>query len=250
MPTVSQLPRLEHTKPEKVELGAREYSRWQTNQTPDTLRETVDALDPVISSALTTYVGTPSPLLRSRARLLAASAIKTYDPTHKASLRSHVTLQLQPLRRYATQAAQPMKMSERHTQALYKLLNTEQELASKLGRDPSDIELADYLGWNMRAIRKARLYDGQIVSTANPDTDKNDPTLYRTDPYDVWLDFVYHDANDIDRKIMDWRLGRNGAAISNAEIAARLKISPAAVSQRIAALQAKINEGMDLARSH
>ena len=65
----------------------------------------------------------------------------------------------------------------------------------------------------------------------------------RTDPYDEWVDAVYHDLGEIDRVIMSYRTGFRGAPVlSNGDIAKRLKMTPGAVSQRANRIQGKLDE--------
>jgi hypothetical protein len=61
-------------------------------------------------------------------------------------------------------------------------------------------------------------------------------------PEAVWADYVYHDLSDIDKIVFQHRTGYRGAPqLSNQEIARRLRLSPAAVTQRANRLQAKMN---------
>ncbi len=61
--------------------------------------------------------------------------------------------------------------------------------------------------------------------------------------HNAWLEIVYDDLDSIDKKIMEFTLGLHGRPqLGNAEIAARLKRTPGAISQRKAKIQQKIRQ--------
>jgi hypothetical protein len=69
------------------------------------------------------------------------------------------------------------------------------------------------------------------------------PGSAQASPEDVWMEYVHHDANPIDQKILEWKTGYNGKEIvATQEIARRLRISPSAVSQRAARMAKRMNE--------
>lgn len=245
---------LETTKQQRNALqesvGGSPYDEWSKTPSPHNMNRVLTDLTPTINSALTTYGGANvSPLLRSRAKALAAKAVKSYDPSRGASLKSHVMLQLQPLRRYSASSAQPMKVSERRLREMYMLNRAESELSELKGRDPSDAELADKLGLSIKKITKIRSLQNPYVSVEGGATaESHDPVVYQADTEDAWIEYVYHDLGDIDRKILDWKLGRGGQPVlKNIEIARRLKLSPAAVTQRINNIHKRLADGMGVA---
>ena len=60
---------------------------------------------------------------------------------------------------------------------------------------------------------------------------------------DAWFDFVYGDLSPTDKLVVDMTLGRNGRRrTSTQEIARKLNITPGAVSQRAAKIQAMLDK--------
>jgi DNA-directed RNA polymerase specialized sigma subunit len=158
-------------------------------------------------------------------------------------------LQLQPLMRYSNQSTQPLKMSERKLMQLKFLNEAERNFYDKYGREPSDIELADTLGWSRKAIGKVRAYSRPIVGAYNDidNEDSSDPAVGGQDRSKMWMEYVYHDADPTDKKIMEWKFGLGGRPVkSNNEIASALRISSSAVTQRATKLQNKLLQGMAL----
>lgn len=226
------------------------YDVWRHRPTSANMSLVLDDLRPTISSALKTYAsGNVSPITRGRAKYLTIGAVQSYDPARGASLKSHVMLQLHPLTRYTTQAMQPMKLSERRLRQLKSLRDLEQEFQERHGREASDAELADELGLSMTRINRVRTYANPFVSTEAADEAVGTaPTVSQINPMEVWLDYVYHDLGNIDRKILDWKMARHGQPVlRNVEIARRLGITPAAVTQRAAKIQARIYAGQEVA---
>lgn len=69
----------------------------------------------------------------------------------------------------------------------------------------------------------------------------------KQDPQEMWADFVYADMDSIDQRIYEMCTGYGGVdIIPKKDIAAALKISPAAVSQRISKIVKRLQEGANL----
>ena len=101
------------------------------------------------------------------------------------------------------------------------------------------------LGLSVKKIGKIRGYRSFSTGTSAFGPEAVDPTLYKDDPMDAFLDYVYLDLDDIDRKILDWKTGRNNQPVlKNTEIAKLLKLSTVAISKRAAKIQAKIERGL------
>lgn len=206
------------------------YAVWRQQPRKDTLRQVLSAAGPVIDRAVQTHAGAyDSPLIRGRARVLAARAIRRYDPDRGASLPSYLHLQLQPLARYAQSSTAAVPVSEHKRRDLARLQRQEQDFIDQYGREPSDLELADRTQLSVKRITKLRAMASPVLGMETfPETASAAGPLSAT----LW-DYVYHDADETDRRIMDYRR----AGMSNTRIAQRLKLSPAAISQRTARLQ-------------
>jgi DNA-binding Lrp family transcriptional regulator len=60
------------------------------------------------------------------------------------------------------------------------------------------------------------------------------------------MEYVHHDLEPLDQKMLEWRTGIYGKTIKSVnEIAERLKLSPAAVSQRAARIARLIAKGKE-----
>jgi DNA-directed RNA polymerase specialized sigma subunit len=223
------------------------FQRYQTEKSPASLRAVVDDLSPVITRAVDAYVPNASPVIRSRARLLAANAISKFDPSRGASLATHVHRQLQELQRIAPQLSSPLPMSQSLRRDRGAVLRATAEATNDLGREPSDEEVADRLHLSTKRVTKVRsqartMLPQSMLEEVEDDDDKAEIIASKRSPEDDWMDAVYHDLGDIDRVILQGRTGYRSAAMrSNQDLARALNLSPAAVSTRAARIQARLD---------
>lgn len=225
--------------------------QWQKNQTPEMNTKLLATVQPTIDTALTSYVGqSPSPAMRTRAKLMALKALQNFDP-QKGNVRTHLLSQMQSLRRLNAQEQNIISIPEQVGLDYQKLTEAERALADRISRDPTDEELADETGLSVRRIGKIRqfhqpLAEGTTVSeNVEEHADGGDLASKipgQTSAQDAWINFVYGDLTPTNKLIMDMLLGRNGRKRASVqEIAQKLNITPGAVSQRAAKIQALIN---------
>jgi DNA-directed RNA polymerase specialized sigma subunit len=229
------------------------YPQWKANPTPELNTQIVHTIQPIVDTAVSSYVGkSPSPTMRSRARLMALKALESYDP-NKGNVKTHLLSQMQSLRRLAAKEQNIISIPEQVGLDFQRLSASENELRDSLSRDPTDDELADATGLSVKRIKKIRSFNQPIsegmTAMSSGDSDDNTNTEIASllpnnnRETDAWLEFVYGDLSPTDKLIMDMTLGRNGRRkASTQEIAQRLRISPGAVSQRAAKIQSMIDQ--------
>lgn len=229
------------------------WADWNKNKTPDKMQKLLTAADPYINKAVSSYAG-GNVFLRSHAKKLAINAFKNYDPNKGTKLTTHLMTQMQPLQRAAREHSQNVKIPERISIELFHLNQARQDLTDKLGRLPSDREIADHTGLSHKRLQhikkfsKAELAESALTA---PSEEGEDETFYpgvnAPDPQKVWMEFVHHDLGPVDQQILEWKTGLYGKPIlSTNDIAKKLKITPGAVSQRAAKIKAMVAEGTHL----
>lgn len=226
------------------------YGQWQKARSPQNNTALLQSVQPIIDTALSSYAGsTQSPAMKTRAKLMALKAMETYDPS-RGNVRTHLLSQLQRLRRESAQEQNIISIPEQVGLDFNFLTESENALRDRLGRDPTDDELADETGLSPRRIQKVRSFHQPIPESATIVEGEDDSfggdvasvTPGANRAADAWLNFVYDDLGPTDKLIMDMTLGRNGRRrTSTQDIAKRLRISPGAVSQRAAKIQAMID---------
>lgn len=228
------------------------FSSWKATPGPGTADSLLKAVDPVISSAIQTYgAGDQSPILRSRARSLTLQAMKTYDP-NRAKLRTHLMTQLQGLRRVRAQQGQIISIPEQVQLDQNHLREAHARMRDWLGRDPSDAELTDETGFSLKRLAHVRKAAGGLSESQaqpiDPETgDYNQPTIVSPDDDSGWNQFVYMSLDPRDQVIMEHSMGLHGKKIlSSKAIAAKIGISPAAISQRASRIQGTLDQRQSL----
>jgi len=221
----------------------------QYRQTKDkqVLNQIMDILNPLITKGVRTFGGGgDEAYLNARARLIVKRAIDNYDPK-KGRLENYIMLSLQELRRRAAESKSVLSSSEYMRLQQKKLYESEKELEDRLGRPPSDQELADYLGVSLSKISRLRSAQGGSVGSSVGEMAVKLPQFGElNEAQRLWLDTVYLDASPEDKVIMEHYFGLRGRKPATfEEIAKRLKKSIGYVHGRVQ----KINNELSLLES-
>lgn len=219
------------------------YNAWKQDDTPKTRGAMLKHMQPMISKAVFSYAGGDvSPLINTRAKLMALHAMKSYNP-QSGSMQTHILSQLRGLQRVNAQSQQIISIPERVAIDRSHLTETESKLQDDLGRPPSAAELARATGMSLQRIAYVRQAKPGINtgSILDEDGDVYSPASQipgSTAKDDAWASMIYHDLTNTDQLIMDHTLGLHGAkTLSNTELANMLGVSAGAVSQRKAKIQ-------------
>ena len=225
-----------------------EYDTWLQEQTPENMAKTVAALDPTLVTEIQRYAG-PKDLMHTKAKALAIKAIKTYQPDKGAALRSWVVTQLQPLSRYG-QRLRPVQVPEAVIRQSAEMNTVTERMHDQLSRMPTNEELADEMGISIGKIAKLRartkptISESQAMTPASSDEGMPDlPAVIAPKNVEYAAEATYQDLEPRDRLIFDWKTGKHGREqLSNQEIAARLSVTPALISQVSSQIANQIQE--------
>lgn len=242
-PELKTPPRLEDDYSEPLTA----YQRQPTPQNADRL---LAAVEPHITRGIKAHVGQDNPLLRSRAKRLVLDSLPRYNPRQSA-LGTFVINQLQGLKRISRKQQQVLSIPERVQLDQQYLHRVELELADELDREPSAAELADRSGLSLKRIRHVRQFQpgmtegalAQRVESSSDDAVFEMPGVASEST--AWRDVIYQEVDPINKKIMEYSFGLFGSPmLSTTQIAARLRITPGAVSQRKAQIQKLLDEAL------
>lgn len=237
-------------QPATQQVPAKEMSvkdvvlRWQKNPTPEDTAFLLQKMKPTINSAMTSYAPGRQKDLAVKAANLTLAALRAYDPDKGTDPSTYVFHGLKRLNRYANRRQNIIPISEQASTEYRYLQQVRQEFIDTFDREPSDLELADRTGYSLKKVNK--ILDGNKVtsetSTINPET--NNSTFFKSDLTEQdFFEYVYRSVGPIDQKIMEWSTGAHGMPeLSNQDIAKKLHITPAAVSQRRAKILEKLSE--------
>lgn len=225
----------------------RAYNAWVVNRTPENMAGLVEAFMPTVNAEIMQYSG-PKELLRSRGRYLVTQAVKSFNPMGGTRLNSWVVTNLKQLSRYGKRL-RPVRASEVMLRNAAELAAIERRLEDDLGRKPTDDELVDETGWSAKTIGEIRKSSVASVSGSSFGEDDEgegasaEPGLVRPSKAPYAAEAVYIGLDDKDKAIFDGKTGMHGKTQSSvSSLADMLKISPAAVSQRSAAIGRDIAE--------
>ncbi len=229
------------------------FDAWKADPSPASNAAILKTLHPVIEGAVRTHVGDPNPLILGRARGMTLQGLRSYEP-QRGRLQTHLYNHLQGLKRVARQQSVVLKVPERVQFDRQALQTAETDLTHRLGREPTDAELADHTGFSTRRLARVRSYNPAVaegtLEESNPEAQEvfggvTLPGQRRTLP--AWHRIVYDELSPFDRKVMEYAFGLNGRrALANQDIAAKLGRSPGLISQRKLFIQKMLNQEDEL----
>jgi len=223
-----------------------EYTAYKEDATPETWGKLSDTLSGTVNTAIRSFGGNDSSL-RTRARLITKNAVDSWDPSKQggADLKSHVYNHLKRLNRVRQSRSVGIHVSENIRNDKAAVAKASQEYRDRYDMEPSMVELQKKLQISPSRIRKANLLQYDIPESAGL-SEKGDVlsgSSYDDEKHRIWRDYVYHDQDRIGKLLMELVMGHNGRRpVPKKEAARRLKISPAAVSQRINKINARMQE--------
>lgn len=219
-----------------------EWETWKSDPSEENLGALLKTQEPIIKSALRSFGG-DDPKLKTRAKILAKQALEDYDPAKGAALNTHLHHRLQRLHRYRAERSSAIHIPENTRLDAFAIKKFNEQYVTDHGIDPSDEHVSDSLEMSMKRIGRARGI-GE-ASGSQLTSEKGDLVSEERDYSKIWAEYVYHDLGEKDKKIYEWVTGHNGnKRLPKAEIAKRLGISAAAVSQRVGRIANKIQEGL------
>lgn len=206
------------------------YKEWWLDKTPSKLNGVVRALDNTINYKMVSMGVSDNPQMKHQARLYVADAVKKYDPTSGASLHTWAQSHLQSMHRFKRENQGPVKVPDRAALDAWSIEKANRELTDELGYEPDVKQLADKSNISVKriaAVRKAT----RPVAASSQMYDDGGGTM--SDYMGEALEYVYGDADQMDRKIIEMTTGYGGCDIMQKNhIAAKLGISPSQVTRR------------------
>lgn len=237
-PPASAVPKKPLGPPDPTET----WHEWKASASDEAFDRTLRGLQPVINVALASYGAGGDPVLRAHARAIAGEAIRTYDPASGAGLPTWATQQMLRLKRIRRNTGNVVRLPERVVLDSQELDRVSREFLDEHDREPTVEELARLANLSRKRVAdvlqmRRRTPTEEAIGEQNLLLNAGAPELEEA------LDMVYEDADNVDRKLLEWRAGYGGAPLLPANVAAqKLKLSPFAVSRRTQRLALKIRK--------
>lgn len=239
------------TPEEEIELSEDElpkdmtpYELYKLNPTQQNLAAVTRHLRPTIESVIASLGDAGNPHLRSRANVVAAKAIKSYNPEAGASLATWVSSQLRQLSRDARKSNNVLSIPEGVQLDSYALYRAEREFMEEHDREPTLKELSDLTHLSQKRIVNIRKKVKAVV--ADEATVGEDGTELaqgsETDHSQEAMDYIYNDSDTTDQKLLEYLLGYGGETpLDNKTIQKKLKLTPVQLTRRKARLAMRFN---------
>lgn len=216
---------------------------WKKDPSGQNTRKVLEYLKPTIQSALHSYVPGQQSQFKLKATNLALQALKGYDKTKASSPATYVFTNLQRLNRIRRQRQNPIHIPQSQVYAKTQLDKKIAQLEDSLGREPSDQEICDYAKISKKKLEALQSGGATVSQSAAADTQTGSDLIGDKGLTDKdYYDYVYSSVSPIDQKIMQWSSGYGKKSLSNNQIAAKLHLSPGAVSQHKTRIQELIGQ--------
>jgi DNA-directed RNA polymerase specialized sigma subunit len=224
------------------------YGRYALEPTKDNLFKVVSKMNPLISNSLNQLGESGNNLLKNEAMLMAADAVKTYNPEQGAALQTWTASQLKQLRRKRRELNSVVHLPERVQIDAFTIERGMRELTDMNGDEPDLEELADHIKMPVKRINKVRSMMYKTPDSASLSSEGVSQT--KTDYTEEAMHYIYQDANKIDRKIMEHRLGFGGSKpLTNNELSSKLNLGPDVISKRLGRIISKVEKTYNLLNS-
>lgn len=219
------------------------YEKWQADPSKENLAAVTQSLRPTIESVIASMGDAGNPHIRSRANVVAAKAIQSYDPSYGASLPTYVSGQLRQLSRDVRKSNNVLSIPEGIQLDGYALYRAEKQFMEDHDREPTVQELADASHLSVKRIQQIRK-KLRATMTDSAATGEDGSALAmgeETDHSTEAMEYVYNDSDMVDKKLLEYTTGYGGEApLSSAEIMRKLKLTPVQLTRRKARLSMRI----------
>ena len=186
--------------------------------------------------------GTTVPIsaVESEGIMQVSNAIDNFNPSKGASLSTHIFNYLQKVSRFHNTYAFSVRSSEEVFGHVSPIMGAHSELSERLGRDPSNLEIAEHLHMDEKVVARVRNQAKDIKTQIDFDL-KGTSTVM-----DDYIDFVRKfDLTPQEQIVFDHTTGYLGAKKKKAgDIAKSLNVSPAQISHIKNKISKKFEDAM------
>jgi DNA-directed RNA polymerase specialized sigma subunit len=181
------------------------WRQWKKSRAPADLQRLLTQMNPIMMRE----VGKWSPsmsrsYLEAEAKRLAVEAFETYDPNQGTALSTYLASRLPKLSRVTYSTMNTARLSETKNLLFHTYHTAGNELRDKHGREPTNEELADHLGWSPKKLEQFQRQSQRkefVESEEHPDAE---------DAEDHLVDYIYHDLTPLQKSIFEHSTGYGG----------------------------------------
>jgi DNA-directed RNA polymerase sigma subunit (sigma70/sigma32) len=205
------------------------WRQWKKTKSGVDLQRLLDQMNPILMREVNKWAPSMSKsFLEMEAKRLAVEAFDSYNPNAGTALSTYVASRLPKLSRVVYSTQNTARLSETKNLLFHTYHTATNELRDRHGRDPTNEELADHLGWAPKKLEKFQRESQRkefVESEEHPEAEDVDDHL---------VDFIYHDLTPLQKQIFEHRTGYQGKPIlTGAQIMKKLNITQGQLSYQL-----------------
>jgi|GEM_PF-1891983 DNA-directed RNA polymerase specialized sigma subunit len=137
---------------------------WKRTKNPNTFNEIYKQLRPYVNYTKSKFKnsGLSPTVMDLEARKLIAQALENYSPS-KGGVVTYVNQYLMKMNRFVNNNQGAVRLPENYSLEFSTFQNAYNDLRQRQNRDPSTLELADYLTWNPKKVEVFKMKAGGTV---------------------------------------------------------------------------------------
>jgi hypothetical protein len=231
---------ISHSYTDRRDRDTELWRKWKSSRSPDDLRALSRSMEPVIHAETQRWGGQiPDYALRANANLYMLKAFETYDPNSGAALSTHVINHLRKLSREVYKNQDIVRMPENMKIESTTIFRAKQELSGQFGREPTNEELADHLGWSLSRIsRVERSQISEFVGSRDEGQDIFSEAGSGTG-HTARVDFAYSAMSPVQKQVFSALTGYGGAKILTRDELAK-SMGPSMTPDRLRTIIAEV----------
>ena len=207
---------------------------WQKNKDPELFANMMHRYTPVVHKFTNMYgnTGVSKEALKTKAMTQLVKSFNSYNPDNGTQPITHIYNNMKKLNRIASESLTSGHIPETRSLKAATFKTSVSNLEDRLGREPSNAEISDELGWNQKEVARMthELTGETTASNAEFDFYGNSSTSTSVDK--GLADYMYLDLDGKDKVIFEHTFGYAGKPIlNNKDIAKKLKTNEMAVSR-------------------
>ncbi len=218
----------------------RSYLNWKNKPSRKNMGRVIKTLEPTINIEMNNYKGVIADgTLKGLAKKVAIDSIRSYDPSKKTALSTHVKSQMKRLYRVNYESSN-IRLPENLQQGIGGFLRAKEYLEDTLGREPTVAELSDELHWSIKKVTQVQKRLRNEISDTQLEFS---PVHTEASPFGEKIDYFYNDLSIPDKLIFEHTTGYGGKRLLNKGIIAKkIGISAPRVSQKVYKLTKQLKQ--------
>jgi len=199
---------------------------WQKNRDPDAFAEMMIRYQPIINKVVGQYrtTGVPPATLRAEATTQMIKAFETYDPKLGTQPSTHVWNSLKKVQRTASESLMSGHIPENRSLKRATFVITRDNLADRLGYEPSTAQMSDELGWNQKEVARMNNELGGEATASRAAFDFYGNVITKKEGDIALAEYLYHELSGPEKVIFEHTFGYGGKPkLNNKELAKKLR---------------------------